>query len=575
MAGCCSRRRRLGASPPPARSPTCSPPACPPPVEHRGPLGDTPRRGAGVRLDRPRAARGARPPAGSAPAAAGRGSAANDRAPAGARRGGEPRRLRGFPARPARRPRPPRHRRRLERSHTADPRPPRRRPAAGDGAHGARPLAAGWGGKVNALATGFDSVATPWILLTDADTRHQPELLARAHAAAAEHRLDALSLSGRQVTDGFGESLLTPAAYALLDRMLGDWRPYARGEGATPIANGQYFLLKTEALRTIGGFAAIAGDALDDVALANKLHAGGFKVGFRRAGDALTVRMYRGARATFRGWRRNFALFVAARPAAALAAIALPLATALTMILALAFRGACCFRNLLAGGSRRFRNDPQKLRTQSLYWSLFSSRRSCCSRRPWGWRWSIAVAEKRLRGGVGRFGSRNRKNLAARRARCRACGSAGGRERSAVAAELSRRLLDLDRQAAAPRRRARLWRCAPRPSAPGAPSSRWRAAGRAPRPPGSGTHARRSAPRPCRRRLPACLAARPADRQMRARLGEKQPVVERRAGGACGALQPGTVGQEAELVDESRLRPRRRGGSCGRAAARRSSVRRS
>jgi len=215
----------------------------------------------------------------------------------------------------------------------------------------ARPLAAGWSGKVNALATGFAGVTTPWILLTDADTRHRPELLARAHAAAAEYRLDAISLSGRQATAGLGESLLTPAAYALLDRMLGDWRPYARGEGATPSANGQYFLLKTEALRTIGGFAAIAGDALDDVALANKLHAGGFKVGFRRAGDALTVRMYRGARATFRGWRRNFALFVAARPAAALASIALPLATALTMILALAFRAPAAFAICWLGGA--------------------------------------------------------------------------------------------------------------------------------------------------------------------------------------------------------------------------------
>jgi cellulose synthase/poly-beta-1,6-N-acetylglucosamine synthase-like glycosyltransferase len=207
----------------------------------------------------------------------------------------------------------------------------------------ARPLAAGWGGKVNALATGFEGVTTSWILLTDADTRHQPDLLARAHAAAADHRLDAISLSGRQVTVGLGESLLTPAAYALLDLMLGDWRPYARGEGPTPIANGQYFLLNAEALRASGGFEAIAGEALDDVALATRLHAAGFKVGFFRAGPELKVRMYLGARATFRGWRRNFALFVAARPLATLAAVALPLATVLTMSLALAVRSPALF----------------------------------------------------------------------------------------------------------------------------------------------------------------------------------------------------------------------------------------
>ncbi len=207
----------------------------------------------------------------------------------------------------------------------------------------ARRLAAGWGGKVNALASGFDGVATPWILLTDADTRHQPDLLARAHAAAAEHQLDAFSLSGRQVTHGLGEGLLTPAAYGLLDLMLGDWRPYARGEGPAPIANGQYFLLNAEALRASGGFEAIAGEALDDVALATRLHAAGFKVGFFRAGPELKVRMYVGARATFRGWRRNFALFVAARPLATLAAVALPLATVLTLSLALADRRPALF----------------------------------------------------------------------------------------------------------------------------------------------------------------------------------------------------------------------------------------
>jgi GT2 family glycosyltransferase len=207
----------------------------------------------------------------------------------------------------------------------------------------ARQLADGWGGKVNALATGFEGVSTPWLLLTDADTRHQPELLARAHAAAAEHRLDALSLSGQQQTVGLGESLLTPAAYALLDLMLGDWRPQARGEGASAVANGQYFLLRTDALRTIGGFAAISGDALDDVALARALRAGGFRVGFRRAGAALQVRMYDGGAATFRGWRRNFALFVAAQPAVALAAIALTAATTGAMLLALVHRSPATF----------------------------------------------------------------------------------------------------------------------------------------------------------------------------------------------------------------------------------------
>jgi glycosyltransferase involved in cell wall biosynthesis len=187
----------------------------------------------------------------------------------------------------------------------------------------ALPLPEGWSGKVNALATGFEHVSSEWVLLTDADTRHAPDLLSRAHAAVAEHRLDALSLAGTQEALGFGENLLTPPVYALLDWQLGDWAPHARGEGPSAIANGQYFLVRVAALRALGGFGAIAGQLLDDVALARALRSGGFRVGFRRAGDALRIRMYRGMRDTFGGWRRNLALLFGERPRVLLSILAL------------------------------------------------------------------------------------------------------------------------------------------------------------------------------------------------------------------------------------------------------------
>jgi len=199
----------------------------------------------------------------------------------------------------------------------------------------ARPLPDGWGGKVNALETGRLGVSEPWLLLTDADTRHAPELLARAHAAAAEHQLDALSLAGFQEAGSAGEALLVPAVFALLDLLLGDWRPHARGEALSPVANGQFFLLRRAALERIGGFGAIAGRTLDDVELARALAAAGFRTGFRRAGEALRVRMYPGGRAAFAGWRRNLGLFLAPRPGTILAALLL-LLPALVLGVALA-----------------------------------------------------------------------------------------------------------------------------------------------------------------------------------------------------------------------------------------------
>lgn len=191
----------------------------------------------------------------------------------------------------------------------------------------AGPLPDGWRGKLHALAAGARDVSTPWILSTDADTRHGPGLLARARAAADEHGLDAVSLAGTQETRGLGENLLTPLVFALLDVFLGDWGRVARGEGA-PVANGQFILLRRKAWERCGGFAAVRNEAIDDVAVAARLRACGFRSGFFREPE-LRVRMYRGFGETVRGWRRNLGGIFGTRPgtvAATLAVLLIPAA---------------------------------------------------------------------------------------------------------------------------------------------------------------------------------------------------------------------------------------------------------
>ena len=212
------------------------------------------------------------------------------------------------------------------------------------------PLRPGLSGKVNALRTGFATVASEWVLLTDADTRHAADLLARAHATIAGERLDALSLAGLEEARGIGENLLTPPAYALLDLLLGDWAPHARGEAAAPVANGQFFLVRSAALRAAGGFEALAGEPLDDVGLARALHAAGFRVGFRRAGGALRVRMYRGGGASFHGWRRNFALLFGNSPRVVAAIALAATATAAVLVALLAGRRLPPFALAWGGG---------------------------------------------------------------------------------------------------------------------------------------------------------------------------------------------------------------------------------
>jgi len=175
----------------------------------------------------------------------------------------------------------------------------------------AGPLPAGWKGKVHALARGLAEAEAPWVLSTDADTRHAPSLLARALATVEARGLDSLSIAGLQEVRGVGEALLAPAVFALLDGILGDWHRAA--DGSSGVANGQFFLVKQETLAAIGGFESIRNEALDDVALARRLRANGHRHGFFRAPDLLRVRMYEGLAGTFRGWRRNLGAIFAGR----------------------------------------------------------------------------------------------------------------------------------------------------------------------------------------------------------------------------------------------------------------------
>jgi chlorobactene glucosyltransferase len=195
-------------------------------------------------------------------------------------------------------------------------------------------LAAGWPGKLHALWVGSqppNTVDTPWLLLTDADTRHAPELLARALAAAAERRLDAVSVAGHQEARGLGENLLVPVVFAFLDTLLGDWQAAAEGSGPA-VANGQFILVRWDLWQEAGGFACLRTEPIDDVPMVRRLRAQGGRTGFFRAPDLLRVRMYRGWTEACRGWRRNLGALFAAAPATALATFAVLLLPPLALL---------------------------------------------------------------------------------------------------------------------------------------------------------------------------------------------------------------------------------------------------
>src|SRR6516225_10321081 len=171
----------------------------------------------------------------------------------------------------------------------------------------AGPLPQGWTGKNNAVACGTREAKGEWLLFTDADTVHRPGSLARALAEAKENKAEMLSYSPEQIAVSFWEMAILPVVFGELARQ---YPPSKVSDPASPIAaaNGQFILIRRETYDAIGGHAAVAGDILEDVALATRVKSAGRKLRFRYAADAVRTRMYRNFEQLREGWTKNLAL---------------------------------------------------------------------------------------------------------------------------------------------------------------------------------------------------------------------------------------------------------------------------
>ena len=116
-----------------------------------------------------------------------------------------------------------------------------------------------------------------------------------------------LSYSPEQEVHGFWERAVMPVIFA---ELAGRYRPAEVSDprSAVAAANGQYLLISREAYEAVGGHAGVAGDLLEDVALARAVKRSGRGIFFRFGGDGVRTRMYRSFAQLREGWTKNLAL---------------------------------------------------------------------------------------------------------------------------------------------------------------------------------------------------------------------------------------------------------------------------
>jgi hopene-associated glycosyltransferase HpnB len=156
------------------------------------------------------------------------------------------------------------------------------------------PLPGGWTGKLWAVAQGIaeaETLAPDYLLLSDADIRHGPHSVAGLVATAESGRYDLASHMVKLSCMTTAEKALIPAfVFFFLKLYPPTW---IRAEGSkTAGAAGGCILIRPEALRRIGGIAAIREDVIDDCALARAVKRSGGRVWMALTDETESIRSY-------------------------------------------------------------------------------------------------------------------------------------------------------------------------------------------------------------------------------------------------------------------------------------------
>ena len=168
-----------------------------------------------------------------------------------------------------------------------------------------RPLEPGWLGKNWACAQLAAEATGELLFFTDADTYHQPHALRELAAALAGERADLLTGFPRQEVLTPGEAFIVPflvwISYCFMPLALA----YRLRLPALSTAVGQALLFRRAAYEAIGGHAAARDAIVEDLALARRVVAGGYRWRLARLTDVVACRMYRGGRAAVDGLSKN------------------------------------------------------------------------------------------------------------------------------------------------------------------------------------------------------------------------------------------------------------------------------
>jgi len=162
----------------------------------------------------------------------------------------------------------------------------------------------GWVGKNHALWVGVQQAKCAWLLFTDADAEHERNSASRAIQIAQEHNAALVSFSPEQIAETWYEKALIPYIYLRLAKHF-SYEKVNDPNSPAAAANGQFLMMRRDVYDSIGGHSSVAGEVLEDVALAMRVKAAGHRIWFGSGKGIVCVRMYRSFQEMWQGWKKN------------------------------------------------------------------------------------------------------------------------------------------------------------------------------------------------------------------------------------------------------------------------------
>ena len=162
----------------------------------------------------------------------------------------------------------------------------------------------GWVGKNHALWVGVQQATSPWLLFTDADAQHSGNSVARALQIAHEKQAALVSFSPEQISRNWYEKALIPFIYLRLAKKF-SYEQVNDPKSPIAAANGQFLLIRRDVYDAIDGHRGLAGEVLEDIAIALRVKQSGHRIWFSSGKGLVRTRMYTSFVAMWEGWKKN------------------------------------------------------------------------------------------------------------------------------------------------------------------------------------------------------------------------------------------------------------------------------